>query len=327
MLSQDLIKNSQVQSDSSLDVSSSPCLGDYAQQVIEQQYYHFAKQEQKVLADKKPEPLHQMRVGLRRLRTALKIFADVIVLPKAASEKSLRDVARVLGELRDFDVQLVSLQTDYRPYLPEAEQASLDEAIATLSQRRTKTFRKVADTLNKSRYQTLKGAYEEWLSAPRYKPLAEMPLGSTLPDLLSPLLSTLLLHPGWLIPLEAVSEENSEVLHDLRKACKYARYQAEFFTPFYGEAFQTWVNEIKELQSRLGQLHDAQVMTTLLTHLKQKPLPALQAKLAENQQEALSTWETTRQRYLTPEFRYQLHHLILQPQDGAIVSSGDTSAS
>ncbi|NJN87242.1 MAG: CHAD domain-containing protein [Leptolyngbyaceae cyanobacterium SL_7_1] len=308
------MKKNQVLSTLERSDTAAISLGDYARQVIEQQYHAAIKQEQKVLADKKPEPLHQMRVGLRRLRTALKVFKDVVVLPKVARETELRDVARVLGELRDLDVQLASLQTDYRPRLVESEQTQLDKAIAALLQRRTKTSRTVVATLGKPRYQKLKAAYESWLANPTYKPLAELSLVSTLPDLLTPLLSTLLLHPGWLISLDAISKENSEILHDLRKACKHARYQAEFFTPFYGAAFQDWVNEIKDLQSRLGELHDAQVMTTLLAdELNGSHLPDLHSKLAVNQEQAMSDWETIRHRYLSTDFRYRLHHVILNP--------------
>jgi CHAD domain-containing protein len=313
------MKNNQVLS--TLERSDSVAiLGDYARQVIEQQYYAIVKQEQKVLADKNPEPLHQMRVGLRRLRTALKVFKQVVILPKPARETELRDLARVLGELRDLDVQLASLRTDYRPQLVDSEQAQLDKAIAALEQRRTNIFRNVADTLSKPRYQKLKAAYDTWLADPVYKPLAEMSLAATLPNLLTPLLSSLLLHPAWLIPLDTISQENSERLHDLRKVCKQARYQAEFFLPFYGEAFQNWVSEIKELQGRLGELHDAQVITTLLTHeLKGAKLPNLQSKLISDQAEAMSNWEAVRHKYLGVDFRYSLHQIVLKPNDRSLL--------
>ncbi|MBD1848449.1 CHAD domain-containing protein [Leptolyngbya sp. FACHB-711] len=57
----------------------------YAHQVIAEQYRRIVKQEKKVLADKNPEALHQMRVGTRRLRTALQVFDGAIELPKAGS--------------------------------------------------------------------------------------------------------------------------------------------------------------------------------------------------------------------------------------------------
>ncbi len=57
----------------------------YAHQVIAEQYRRIVKQEKKVLADKDPEALHQMRVGTRRLRTALQVFGGAIELPKAGS--------------------------------------------------------------------------------------------------------------------------------------------------------------------------------------------------------------------------------------------------
>jgi hypothetical protein len=42
-------------------------VGQFAYQVIAQQYHRMGNQEQGVLADQDPEYLHQMRVGSRRL--------------------------------------------------------------------------------------------------------------------------------------------------------------------------------------------------------------------------------------------------------------------
>ena len=45
--------------------------------------------EAEALQDQDPEALHQMRIGMRRLRTALTGFAPALELPKAAQEKML----------------------------------------------------------------------------------------------------------------------------------------------------------------------------------------------------------------------------------------------
>ena len=54
-----------------------------------------------------PEPVHQMRVAVRRLRTALAVFRRTA--PEGALdslEKELKSVARLLGGARDWDVFL-----------------------------------------------------------------------------------------------------------------------------------------------------------------------------------------------------------------------------
>ena len=290
-------------------------LDEYAYQVIVEQFKHVTKQQKKVLKDENPEPLHQMRVGIRRLRTALQVFEMAIALPKSANNKQLRDVARVLGKVRDLDVQIASLKDEYQPKVKTREKHCIDQVIASLQKQRKKAFSKMEKTFNQPLYQEVKSAFVAWLEHPQYTAIAQLPLTSLLPDLLSPLLSHLLLHPGWLISIEDASDENALVLHDLRKALKHARYQTEFFIPCYGEDFQNWIKEVKELQERLGQFQDIQVLQALLTdqldNLEQ--LSDLQKILNAKITDALSTWEQTRQKYLKDDYRYHLHQILLQP--------------
>lgn len=302
---------------SSLEQSSkiSQTLGEYAYQVIEEQYQRIAKQEKKVLADKDPEALHQMRVGTRRLRTALQVFEAAIELPKAGSAKRLRDLARVLGEVRDLDVQLASLKDEYCPKLDKREQKQLDKVFAALTDQRKTAFANMKSVLTESLYQDLKKTYSAWLKQPEYTPVAQLPLSVVLPDLLSPLLSDLLLHLGWLVSTEQASGENSVMLHELRKACKHVRYQAEFFIPFYGEEFHNWIEEIKVLQAQLGEFQDTEVFLELSTQTlgRKAHLPNLQAVVDQKRSQALSNWEDVRQKYLDDGFRYHLHQMLLQP--------------
>lgn len=290
-------------------------LGEFAHQVIAEQFRRIAKHKKGVLADQDPEQLHQMRVGTRRLRTALQVFASAIELPKKSGTKQLRDLARVLGEVRDLDVQTASLRDDYQPGVNPHEQKKLSKVMQTLSRRRKDAFAAMEQALTQRQFQQIKTAYESWLKQPQYTIVAQLPLAAVLPDVLSPLLAELFLHPGWLIATTEISDENAEALHDLRKVCKHVRYQTEFFTSFYGEEFSNWVKEIKKIQDSLGAFQDTQVLRTLLSQeLGQKSdLPELQAQICQKQGEALSDWETVRQKYLDSGFRYHLHELLLQP--------------
>ena len=62
-------------------------LGDWAYIAIAKHYKKILKHESKVLKDNNPEQLHQMRVGMRRLRSAIAGFAPALNLPISASEK------------------------------------------------------------------------------------------------------------------------------------------------------------------------------------------------------------------------------------------------
>ncbi|MBD1852927.1 CHAD domain-containing protein [Cyanobacteria bacterium FACHB-502] len=184
-----------------------------------------------------------------------------------------------------------------------------------LQKQRVKAFARMKAVLSQPLYQELKTTYADWLKRPRYTPIAQLPLSVLLPDLLGPLLSHLLLHPGWLISSQETSGEKGMLLHELRKACKHARYQAEFFMPFYGEQFQDWVAEIKALQAQLGDFQDTQVFLELATKTlgRELRLPDLQAAIEQKQQGALVNWEEIRQKYLDEGFRYHLHQMLLQP--------------
>ena len=96
-------------------------LGDYAYQAVQKHFKKSTKPEAEVLADTDPEALHQMRVGMRRLRTALMVFESAIDLPKTVSETRIKKFAQVLGAVRDIDVMQAKLTERYRPDLDRKE--------------------------------------------------------------------------------------------------------------------------------------------------------------------------------------------------------------
>jgi len=290
-------------------------LGDYAHSILSEQYRSIFKYEKKVLADTDPEDLHHMRVGTRKLRTALQVFGMAVQMPKKANSKRVGSVAKILGEVRDLDVQIAALEGTYLPLVDGVEEDLLHEALQVLYKQRRQAFSVVERTIARSRYQDLKTSYQHWLENPEYTPLATLPIVPLLPDLLSPLLADLLLHPGWLIPASGSSSAGGEILHDLRKACKHVRYQAEFFVPFYSQPFQDWIQEIKLLQDNLGKLQDSYVLQDLLKEYlpKRAEMPALQATIHQTRSEALADWDTVRQQYLDPAFRSYLHQMLLEP--------------
>lgn len=291
-------------------------LGEFAYQVIAEQFCRVVKRQKGVLADKDPEHLHQMRVGTRRLRTALQIFDGAVKLPKSASANQLRNLARVLGAVRDLDVQTASLSKEYQPNVNSREQKKLGSVSRSLVAQRKEAFAAMKQALTQHKFQEIKTAYERWLEQPKYTAVAQLPLVSVLPDVLNPLLSELFLHSGWLISVHDIADHNAEVLHDLRKVCKHVRYQAEFFTPFYSDEFGNWVQEIKQIQDALGIFQDTQILQALLINElgPKSNLPELQKLIRQNQFNALTNWEDIRQKYLDIGFRYHLHEMLLQPK-------------
>ncbi|PZV18993.1 MAG: hypothetical protein DCF20_02825 [Pseudanabaena sp.] len=144
-------------------------LGEYSYQIIQQNFQKIVEQEKAIFEDKDPEPLHQMRVGMRRLRTAIQVFGSAIVLPKAVSNPSIGKIAKSLGETRDLDVLQQELINHYQPLLDNTEQLKFDKVLMRLQKKRDRSFLDLQKTLNGDRYYDLKQGIQTWLDQPRYK--------------------------------------------------------------------------------------------------------------------------------------------------------------
>ncbi|HEY9844620.1 MAG TPA: CHAD domain-containing protein [Candidatus Caenarcaniphilales bacterium] len=309
--------------------------GHYAHQAINKHFQKSVKPEAAVLKDEHPEPLHEMRVGMRRLRTALQVFSPAIVLPKAASVKRISKIARSLGQVRDLDVMHAELKTRYRYNLNKAEKVKLDALLESLQQRRRHEFVQLEKTLSSHRYLKFKKVFENWLAQPVYQEVAELPILEVLPDLLLPLVSELLLHPGWLmgttvqegqitlnqeISPQALSdqlEQQGEVLHRLRKQMKRVRYQTEFFIDFYSPSYAALSQEFQTIQKILGQIQDSFVLGEYLgAQLKDDlahELPRLVAQMQQERVRVWQDWQPIQQRYLDQEFRQSLRSQVITP--------------
>jgi CHAD domain-containing protein len=291
-----------------------------AQHAIDRCFKKFDKYEKKVLQDNDPEPLHQMRVRMRRLRSAISAFDLVLILPKEVSDRQIGKIARTLGKVRDWDV-LKSQLEGYRSQLPDKENKRLDKILDQLCQYRKLDFLGLEKTLHGDSYRQLCRSLRDWLEQPIYREIANLSIQQVLPDLLLPLLSQLFLHPGWLAgsavvePTLAQLHQHSENLHNLRKQIKRIRYQSELFVDYYDELYIEQIGEFKRLQDLLGYLQDRSVLKTFLgTELKEEisnRLPTLAQLLQAEEWELWQSWIAVQQRYLDVEFRQILRLQIL----------------
>ncbi|MBW4426379.1 MAG: CHAD domain-containing protein [Nostoc desertorum CM1-VF14] len=315
-------------------------LGDYAYQAIEKHFKKTLKWEKSVKKDEDPEALHQMRVGMRRLRTSVTSFGLAVDLPKPVNDKNIGKIARRLGSLRDLDVLKESLENNYKPSLPCEEQESLQTAFKALAKQREDVESSVQKTLKDESYKSLKDALDKWLDKPSYQPLASFTIQQVLPDLLLPEVSSFLLHPAWLVGTEFVESEviiqknwkpekiekqlttEGEIIHSLRKEAKRLRYQMELFTDLYGESYAAYLTEVKNIQEILGTMQDSAVLTDWLTDVFkseiQTELPTLAALLTENRYQSWQKWQPLQERYLKAETKHSFHLTILHPLSGVI---------
>lgn len=269
--------------------------GAFALALIQNQIRTLGKLQGEVLADRDSEPLHKLRVSLRRLRTALDQFAPALHLPAGVNERRIASVARRTGLCRDLDVLGQRLREELWPRLPEEEQHSLKRAMKRLGEDRTQAFATLQEALQGSGYLKLLARLSHWQKQPSFTPLGLLPLQPWLSDWQAPFTAALFLDPGWL-----VADPSSEALHGLRKRIKRARYCLEPLEPWCEPPLQAWVNDLRQAQEHLGDLHDLQILQRSFQdgehRWKTSRLPVLQAELRSQQQQHWLRWRELAQR-------------------------------
>lgn len=263
--------------------------GGFALELIQVQIRRLGKLQGEVVADRDPESLHQLRVSLRRLRTALDQFAPALDLPDNLNERRIASVARRTGLCRDLDVLGLRLREQLLPRLPDVEQRGLEGAMRRLSQDREQAFATLMEALHSPRYLKLLARLNTWQKAPRFTPLGHRPLLPWLYDWQAPFTGGLFLHPGW-----AVEDPAAESLHDLRKRIKRARYALEGLERWCAPPLWAWVKELRQAQDHLGELHDLQILNSTFeahgTFRKPSGLPVLRAELANQERVHWQRW-------------------------------------
>jgi len=290
-----------------------------------------------------PEDIHQMRVSLRQLRSCLQAFSSILILSKPAQEGAVKSLAKQLGGVRDLDILQEQLKERYLPHLPESEQAYVLKILRKLNQKRNDRLRILIQDLKSDRYRQLKRSYREWLRSPQFRlpqdgGNAHISFSLILPDLLLPLLSQLLQHPGWFVgtriegtsPSEVISDtftiadlqaEETQV-HDLRKTIKQMRYQIALLTPFtesdQHSSLTAIAADLKHLQESLGALQDLAIIRGVLRSFLARKGVALDAlahcftQLDEEQWSLWQGWQPIQERYLNPAFRCELRQQFAQ---------------
>jgi CHAD domain-containing protein len=200
------------------------------------------------------EFLHDLRVAVRRTRTALKLGAGLL---PAGLASQYRPAFKWLGDLttptRDLDVHLLTFAAG----AAELTSASPDDLAPFhdyLTRRRAAEQARLARALRSARFTELTTAWRgalEGLTAPRHGPDAAQAAAKIIGHA-----HRRVLRRGSAITAESPPED----LHDLRKRCKELRYALEFFASLYDlPTHRRAVRELKGLQDCLGTYQDCQV--------------------------------------------------------------------
>lgn len=210
------------------------------------------------------EGVHQMRVALRRMRSALVLFRDL--LPSTPWQEELRWIAGELGPARDLDVFITETLAPVAAALDLPGAAALH---ARAAQRRARAYaEQVVPVLDSERYARLNAELPRWIATcgwehevtEKQRRLLHGPLLGHARHLLERQMSRVLT-----VGVE-VRREDAAALHRLRIQCKKLRYATEFFAPLF-PGMAEFVAQLKQLQDILGALNDVAVARHLLDDL------------------------------------------------------------
>jgi len=234
--------------------------------------------------DEDPERLHQLRVGMRKIRALLSV-ASSLFNKKWASEAKARLKAQMgpTGEKRDLDVHLARM-ADYRRLLPKHKRHQLDWLEAFLKEENKKARTALLAHLQTAEFLAV---FEDIVAACRrseaYKKRARGPI---LALIRAPMKARWrrLVEEGRAIAPDTPPRH----YHRLRIDVKKMRYMLEFFLPALDEASAgETVEKLKALQSVLGDHQDLEVQRDFLKRL------AKRASLEKEEQEAIRLLDAT----------------------------------
>ena len=234
------------------------------------------------IRDLDSEFLHDLRVSVRRTRSALKLFGDVLTRPRSARKNGLTedDVARFAAEFkwvgdlttptRDLDVHLLDFE-DTAQTLKAAKPDDLEPFRAYLKQRRTKEYRALVRGLRSPRFVSL---LQDWRVAltkvqdnsknakagttarsGQSARTAGETAGTLAAERTRRAFAKVAKRGAAITPASP-----HDALHDLRKRAKELRYALEFFAPLHDPvAYGKVLGDLKRLQDCLGEFQDTEV--------------------------------------------------------------------
>ncbi len=215
-----------------------------------------------VRKDEDPEGVHQARVGIRRVRSVLRVFATELDPAFAQPlDAELARFGRVLGAVRDADVLGWRL-SDRIDALPEAlDRVAGVRLLSRLAAERRGHLALLLRELDASRHHELLARLVAAIDAPvlmsqataddRARPLARRRLDHRWKRLR---------HTVAALPAEPSIAE----LHAVRIRAKRVRYASDAVAPVVGGPARKLAKHLQPVQDLLGDLHDTAVSTAWL---------------------------------------------------------------
>jgi triphosphatase len=218
------------------------------------------------------ESLHQMRVGLRRLRAAQAMVADLVQLPETLAA-DIDWLAGELGDARNWDVFIASvlpglpLADEHQPAMARVQVAAREEAARHHS--------KVRSAVASPRYTTLMLALGGWIAGKGWRqgvPSEALP-ADPLEQKVSKAAPQLVQHAAARVRKRARTYDltRPEFLHKVRIAAKKERYAREFFAALgHDKKAGKRHDLLSGMQDELGEINDSHVARELVVQLRER---------------------------------------------------------
>jgi CHAD domain-containing protein len=281
------------------------------------------------LRDLDIEFLHDLRVAVRRTRSAIKLLGDV--LPDGLAETYAPEF-KWLGDLttptRDLDVHLLGFDA-MAGRLVAAPPADLEPFRAYLIRRRVREVRRLAAGLRSARFRAVTDHWRKTLQEVRDASRPRRGTGVLTADELAVARTARTFRRVAARGGAITAVSPPESLHDLRKRCKELRYVLEFFAPLHDPVrYRKVVGDLKQLQDCLGEFQDSQVQREEIhaladAMLAERAAPAatllamgeIAANLVHDQAEARAEFAERFTRFAGPAGQERFRTLLTRPSE------------
>lgn len=210
-----------------------------------------------------PDKPHDLRVAVRRLTVALRIFKAI--LPPKKNTRLITDlkwINAILSQVRDLEVYQAQLHQDLAEVRPDFREA-LEFYVRMVRLEHHHEFSRLIRILRSARWAETWTRIKQFVDSreiiPDQRELADAHLQDILPDLVQQSIRKTL-KKG-----RALAQSRSpEDLHQLRRRCRKLRYLCEFLRQVYGRSLRKIWRRANACQSALGQHQDAVVEMALI---------------------------------------------------------------
>ena len=205
-----------------------------------------------------PEGVHQMRVGLRRMRSAFQLF-EAVLRPGTRMIRELDWLGAELGGARDWDV----LGT----HLPQG--IALNPLRRAVRAHARQLRRAAGETVASKRFDALLHALHQFIDTSGWRKAATDKQAKALAQPLAQFADAALAKARRRVARRGkrLKKANDHGRHRLRIAMKKLRYATEFFEEVAPKKrTQKALKAMSALQDALGWLNDASVADRLLSH-------------------------------------------------------------